>query len=184
MCARRDVIRFCGSAYTLPRVPASLRPRPYTDTYYILDSPEPLASLGRAFLGHHPIEMVYSPYVLPASEWVLSVFHEKEGTVDGPHKDSRNYPTMASNHTTAPSTAFPLSRRAIQWRVIRTSVLPKVWACSRTFLERLVVAGDAERLEREAATLERALEHDGVSVRMVWTKDAAHDLLVMAACDE
>jgi len=34
---------------------------------------------------------VYSPYVLPASEWVLSVFHEKEGTVDGPHKDSRNY---------------------------------------------------------------------------------------------
>ncbi len=39
--------------------------------------------------------MVYSPYISLASEWVLSVFHGKEGMVDlkplGPHKDLCDY---------------------------------------------------------------------------------------------
>lgn len=42
------------------------------------------------------------------------------------------------------------------------------------------MVGDAERLEREVAALERVLEHDGIRVRMVW----ARDVLAMATWDE
>jgi len=86
----------CDPSHTLPQVPASRRPRPHADTDYLLDTPEPRALLSRTFLGHHPVEMVYSPYVSPASEWVLSVFHgTTEGMLDleplGPRRDSRDY---------------------------------------------------------------------------------------------
>ena len=49
------------------------------------------------------------------------------------------------------------------------------------FPSAMIVVGDAERLKREVAALERALECDGVRVRMVWAKDAVRDILVMAA---
>jgi hypothetical protein len=48
----------------------------------------------------------------------------------------------------------------------------------------MIVVDDAERLEREVAALERALEYDGVRVWMVWAKDAVRYILVMAAWDE
>ena len=72
----------CDPSHTLPQVPASRRPRPHEKTDYLLDTPEPRALLSRAFLGHHPIEFVYSPYISPSSEWVLSVFHGPAGLDD------------------------------------------------------------------------------------------------------
>jgi len=44
------------------------------------------------------------------------------------------------------------------------------------FPSAMIVVGDAERLEREVAALERALEYDRVRVRMVWAKDAVRDI--------
>jgi len=52
------------------------------------------------------------------------------------------------------------------------------------FPSAMIVVRTAERLEREVAALERALEYDGVRVRMVWAKDAVRDILVMAAWDD
>jgi acetyl esterase/lipase len=132
--------------------------------------------------------MVYSPYISPASEWVLSVFHGDEGTVDleplGPHKDSRDYPdegikmydcAVGDIHT------FPVGRSSASNPFIR---VPQGMGLFTDFPRALVVVGDAERLEREVVALERALEHDGVRVRMVWAKDAVHDVLIMGAWDE
>ncbi|KAH9177741.1 Alpha/Beta hydrolase protein [Lactarius sanguifluus] len=166
-------------AHTLPQVPASRRPRPHADTDYLLDTPEPRALLSRTFLGHHPVEMVYSPYVSPASEWVLSVFHGMtEGMVDleplGPHKDSRDF--RDEGIKTCPDVRTPASNPFIR--------LPPGMGLFTEFPRTMIVVGDAERLEREVVALERALEYDGVRVRMVWAKDAVHDILIMGAWDE
>ncbi|KAI0301633.1 hypothetical protein B0F90DRAFT_1718843 [Multifurca ochricompacta] len=178
----------CDPSHTLPQVPASRRPRPHADTDYLLDTPEPRALLSRTFLGHHPIEMVYSPYVSPASEWVLSVFHGEEGMVDleplGPHKDSRDYRDegiKTYDCAVNGSPTFSDGRTAASNPFIR---VPPGMGLFTEFPRALVVVGDAERLEREVVALERALEHDGVRVRMVWAKDAVHDILIMGAWDE
>jgi acetyl esterase/lipase len=133
--------------------------------------------------------MVYSPYISPASEWVLSVFHGKEeGMVDleplGPHKDSRDYrdegiktyDCAVGNNSSCQNGLFPESNPFIR--------VPQGMGLFTDFPRALVVVGDAERLEREVVALERALEHDGVRVRMVWAKDAVHDVLIMSAWDE
>jgi acetyl esterase/lipase len=168
-------------------VPASRRPRPHANTDYLLDTPEPRALLSRTFLGHHPIEMVYSPYISPASEWVLSVFHGKEGMLDleplGPHKDSRDYRDegIKSYDCTANCAPTFSDKCSKSNGYIRT---PKGMGLFTGFPRALIVVGDAERLEREVVALERGLEHDGVRVRMVWAKDAVHDVLIMGAWDE
>ncbi|KAH9042532.1 Alpha/Beta hydrolase protein [Lactarius pseudohatsudake] len=156
----------CDPSHTLPQVPASRRPRPHADTDYLLDTPEPRALLSLTFLGHHPVEMVYSPYVSPASEWVLSVFHGMtEGMVDleplGPHRDSRDY-----------------RDEGIKTEQYGISVLPPGMGLFTEFPRAMIVVGDAERLERERSST------DGVRVRMVWAKDAVHDILIMGAWDE
>ncbi|KAH9073018.1 alpha/beta-hydrolase [Lactarius deliciosus] len=179
----------CDPSHTLPQVPASRRPRPHADTDYLLDTPEPRALLSRTFLGHHPVEMVYSPYVSPASEWVLSVFHGMtEGMVDleplGPHKDSRDYrdegikayDCAVNGDPRCPDVRTPASNSFIR--------LPPGMGLFTEFPRAMIVVGDAERLEREVVALERALEYDGVRVRMVWAKDAVHDILIMGAWDE
>ncbi|KAI0250674.1 hypothetical protein BJV78DRAFT_547163 [Lactifluus subvellereus] len=178
----------CDPSHTLPQVPASRRPRPHADTDYLWDTPEPRALLARAFLGHHPVEMVYSPYISPASEWVLSVFHGEEGTVDleplGPHKDSRDYRDEGIKMydcAVGDISTCPNGRSSASNPFIR---VPQGMGLFTDFPRALVVVGDAERLEREVVALERALEHDGVRVRMVWAKDAVHDILVMGAWDE
>ncbi|KAH9060613.1 alpha/beta-hydrolase [Lactarius vividus] len=179
----------CDPSHTLPQVPASRRPRPHADTDYLLDTPEPRALLSRTFLGHHPVEMVYSPYVSPASEWVLSVFHgTTEGMVDleplGPHKDSRDYhdegiktyDCAINGDPRCPDVRTQASNPFIR--------LPPGMGLFTEFPRAMIVVGDAERLEREVVALERALEYDGVRVRMVWAKDAVHDILIMGAWDE
>ncbi|KAH8996365.1 alpha/beta-hydrolase [Lactarius akahatsu] len=179
----------CDPSHTLPQVPASRRPRPHADTDYLLDTPEPRALLSRTFLGHHPVEMVYSPYVSPASEWVLSVFHGMtEGMIDleplGPHRDSRDYrdegiktyDCTVNGDPRSPDVRTPASNPFIR--------LPPGMGLFTEFPRAMIVVGDAERLEREVVALERALEYDGVRVRMVWAKDAVHDILIMGAWDE
>ncbi|KAI0064317.1 alpha/beta-hydrolase [Artomyces pyxidatus] len=164
----------CDPSHTLPQVPASRRPRPHSDTDYLLDTPEPRALMQRTFLGTHPIEMVYSPYVSPASEWVLSVFHGKDTLDDlvplaGAGDDRAYTETTAPVRTTASN---PYIR------------VPPGMGLFTEFPRALVVVGDAERLEREVVALEKGMERDGVRVRMVWAKDAVHDILIMGAWDE
>ena len=139
-------------------------------------------------MGHHPNEMVYSPYISPASEWVLSVFHGKEGMADleplGADNDSRDYrdegiktyDCAVNGVPTCPNGRFTTKNPYIR--------VPEGMGLFTDFPRVLVVAGDAERLEREVAALERALVHDGVRTRMVWAKDAVHDILIMAKWDE
>jgi len=132
--------------------------------------------------------MVYSPYISPASEWVLSVFHGKEGMVDleplGRHQDSRDYRDEGIKTYDCPVNCVstgPNGCSASSNPYIRG---PEGMGLFTEFPRALIVVGDAERLEREVAALERALEHDGVRVRMVWAKDAVHDVLIMGAWDE
>lgn len=74
------MICFCGSAY-IHEYPLRFALGRNVDTDYISDTPEPLALLGRAFLGITQSRWCIRRTSLPpASEWVLSVFHEEEGT--------------------------------------------------------------------------------------------------------
>ena len=132
--------------------------------------------------------MVYSPYISPASEWVLSVFHGKEGMADleplGADNDSRDYRDEGIKTYDCAVNCVPTcpnGRFATKNPYIR---VPEGMGLFTDFPRALVVAGDAERLEREVAALERALVHDGVRTRMVWAKDAVHDILIMAKWDE
>ena len=189
LAAFADVIGFCHLAHTLPQTPSSRRPRPHAETDYLLDTPEPRALLSRTFLGHHPIEMVYSPYISPASELVISAFHGQAGMVDleplGPHKDSRDYRDEGIKAYDCAVGKFVLGAKGCSEAASHPFVsAPRGMGLFTDFPRALVVVGDAERLEREVAALERALEHDGVRVRMVWAKDAVHDVLMMGTWDE
>lgn len=179
----------CDPSHTLPQVPASRRPRPHANTDYLLDTPEPRALLSRTFLGHHPNAMVYSPYISPASEWVLSVFHGKEeGMADleplVPHRDSRDYRDEGIKTYDCAVNGVPVCPDRLSASNNPYIHAPQGMGLFTDFPRAMVVVGDAERLEREVVALERALEHDGVRVRMVWAKDAVHDILIMATWDE
>ncbi|KAI0052157.1 alpha/beta-hydrolase [Auriscalpium vulgare] len=212
----------CDPSHTLPQVPASRRPRPHASTDYLLDTPEPRALMQRAFLGSHPIEMVYSPYVSPASEWVLSVFHGPEALTDlvptervrtgGDTRDYTDSPMPPSLSPASPSSpaatdvngdvGITLNGAAVDVDGAIAGAQQRPHLAARTpssnpyirvppghglftdFPRALVVVGDAERLEREVVALERGMERDGVRVRMVWARDAVHDILMMGAWDE
>jgi acetyl esterase/lipase len=58
-------------SHAFPHTPSSYVPRPHADADYLVDTPEPRALLQRAFLGHHPLGTVHSPYISPASPRVL-----------------------------------------------------------------------------------------------------------------
>ncbi|KDQ58650.1 hypothetical protein JAAARDRAFT_34479 [Jaapia argillacea MUCL 33604] len=79
----------CDPSHAFPLAPSAYIPRPHASTDYLVDTPEPRAQLQRAFLGHHPIETIHSPYISPASPRVLrayghSVEWEGEGGDYGP----------------------------------------------------------------------------------------------------
>ncbi|KAI0032882.1 alpha/beta-hydrolase [Vararia minispora EC-137] len=184
----------CDPSHTLPQVPASRRPRPHEETDYLLDTPEPRALLQRTFLGHHPPEFVYSPYISPSSEWVLSVFHGPAGLEDlqtvadiRQGNDTRAWregPGEVAAHPNAIAAGpsdVAVGRTACTNPYIRD---PSGQGLFTNFPRTLVVVGDAERLEREVLALERGMERDGVRVRMVWAKDGCHDLLILAYWDE
>lgn len=61
----------CDPSHAFPFTPSSYIPRPHESTDYLVDTPEPRALLLRTLLGHHPTEMIHSPYLSPASERVL-----------------------------------------------------------------------------------------------------------------
>ena len=63
------------AAHAFPDTPSCYVPRPHESTDYLVDTPEPRALLQRTFLGHHPLEMMHSPYVSPASHRVLRAFY-------------------------------------------------------------------------------------------------------------
>jgi len=65
----------CDPSHAFPLTPSAYIPRPHDATDYLVDTPEPRALLQRTFLGHHPMEMIHSPYVSPASERVLRGFY-------------------------------------------------------------------------------------------------------------
>lgn len=183
----------CDPSHTLPQVPASRRPRPHEATDYLLDTPEPRALLQRTFLGHHPPEFVYSPYISPSSEWVLSVFHGPEQGMQDLEPisdiragvDTRTYregpgDCAACDHLAAQRPIGPARSMSSNPYIVD----PSGQGLFTNFPRALIVVGDAERLEREVLALERGLERDGVRVRMVWAKDGCHDLLILASWDE
>lgn len=176
-------------------MPASRRPRPHEATDYLLDTPEPRALLSRAFLGHHPPEFVYSPYVSPSSEWVMSVFHGQEGLADLERLediragiDTRNYREGPGDVAACkPGAGQNTLRPNAPGRTVSTNPYirdPSGLGLFTRFPRALIAVGDAERLEREVVALERGLERDGVRVKMVWAKDGVHDLLILAHWDE
>jgi len=61
----------CDPSHAFPFTTSSYIPRPHESTDYLVDTPEPRALLLRTLLGHHPMEMIHSPYLSPASEQVL-----------------------------------------------------------------------------------------------------------------
>lgn len=163
-------------------MPASRRPRPHASTDYLLDTPEPRAVLQRAFLGRHPVAMVYSPYVSPASECVLAAFHGRVGMgelepVRAQHgeDDTRDY---RENTGTDAESGMPADYANPYICV------PNGQGLFTFFPRALVVAGDAERLEREIVALAKGMEHDGVRVQMVWAPDGVHDILMLKSWDE
>jgi acetyl esterase/lipase len=52
------------------------------------------------------------------------------------------------------------------------------------FPRAFVLAGDAERLEREIKCLVGAMRRDGVELEVKWCPDAVHDFLMLAWWDE
>jgi len=69
----------CDPSHAFPFTVSSYIPRPHESTDYLVDTPEPRALLLRTFLGHHPMEMIHSPYLSPASERVLrEAYGDKE----------------------------------------------------------------------------------------------------------
>ena len=102
----------------------------------------------------------------------------------GPRRDSRDYrdegiqmyDCAVNGNPRCPDVRTPESNPYIR--------VPQGKGLFTEFPRAMVVVGDAERLEREVVALERALEYDGVRVRMVWAKDAVHDILIMGAWDE
>ncbi|KZV76465.1 alpha/beta-hydrolase [Peniophora sp. CONT] len=183
----------CDPSHTLPQVPASRRPRPHENTDYLLDTPEPRALLQRTFLGHHPPEFVYSPYISPSSEWVLSVFHGTEAGME----DLETIPAIRNGEDTRTYTEGPGDCAACDHLAAQRPIGPARTMSSNPYIadpsgqglftnfpRALITVGDAERLEREVLALERGMERDGVRVRMVWAKDGCHDLLILASWDE
>jgi len=61
----------CDPSHAFPFTTSSYIPRPHGNVDYLVDTPEPRALLLRTLLGHHPTEMIHSPYLSPASERVL-----------------------------------------------------------------------------------------------------------------
>ncbi|KAF9652658.1 alpha/beta-hydrolase [Thelephora ganbajun] len=61
----------CDPSHAFPFTTSSYIPRPHESTDYLVDTPEPRALLLRTLLGHHPTEVIHSPYLSPASERVL-----------------------------------------------------------------------------------------------------------------
>ena len=120
--------------------------------------------------------MLYSPYISPASEWVLPAFHGKEGTVDlvplAPHKDLLSY--CDEDVKTYDRTVNSIPTRRTSYSVASNPYIctPKGMGQFTDFLRALIVMGDAERLKREVAAPGRALKHEEVHVWMVWAKDA------------
>ena len=195
---------------------SSYVPRPHKSTDYLVDTPEPRALLQRVFLGHHPVEMIHSPYVSPASERVLRAFYGDEtweeiaksvGVDINEYAEAHytrlqaeavalNQPspqiTPASSLLTVDKAGknglltpnychskpdIPLLRRI-------SSVNPRHLNLFENFPKACVLIGDAERLEAEVLKLVGAMEHDGVTVKVIGAKDAVHDILMMRWWDE
>lgn len=184
-------------AHAFPETPSSYIPRPHASTDYLVDTPEPRALLQRTFLGHHPLEMMHSPYVSPASHKVLRVFY---GDVFATNVQDLTIAAfddeMLENirqMATAPPTPFelvPATPPVTPDERGPTSLTRPVIASPRglslftEFPKVCVVLGDAERLEREVMKLISAMEHDGVRVRTIRVEDGPHDVLMMGWWDE
>lgn len=189
-----------GTAHAFPEHPSTYVPRPHAETDYLVDTPEPRALLQRTFLGAHPLEMMHSPYVSPASEKVLRAFYGdafadsvQDLTISRLNTVKR---ATLRNMASAPSTPVPCtphghgapppmerdrSPTSLERPVIAS---PRGLSLFSEFPRACVVLGDAERLEREVTKLVGAMERDGVRVKTVWVKDGAHDVLMMGWWDE
>ncbi|KZT71924.1 alpha/beta-hydrolase [Daedalea quercina L-15889] len=191
----------CDPSHAFPESPSSYIPRPHADTDYLVDTPEPRALLQRTFLGNHPLEMMHSPYVSPASQKVLRAFYGDAFAESIEDLTIARMNSMNRAHlrdmASAPSTPVPCtpseglpgpvpmelgrSPTSLDRPIIAS---PRGLSLFSDFPRACVVLGDAERLEREATKLVGAMERDGVDVKTVWVKDGAHDVLMMGWWDE
>lgn len=192
----------CDPSHAFPETPSSYVPRPHASTDYLVDTPEPRALLQRTFLGHHPLEMMHSPYVSPASHRVLRAFYGEvfaasvqELTIEALTQDFMDKlrtiasvpPSPDPGHALGPGVQTPVTPGT---DVSPTSLTHPVIASPRglslfsEFPPTCVVLGDAERLEREVMKLIGAMESDGVKVCTIRVRDAPHDVLMMGWWDE
>jgi acetyl esterase/lipase len=193
--------------------PAAYIPRPHEETDYLVDTPEPRALLQKTFLGHHPVEMIHSPYVSPASERVLRSFYGDEvweGIAKRVGVHINEYAEAHFNLLQAGET--PVVTQVTQDSPVPTvsiaskgseltptcchsnpnipllkrisSTNPRCLSLFEKFPDTCVVLGDAERLESEVVKLVGAMEHDGINVNLICAKDAVHDILMMRWWDE
>ncbi|KAL4245485.1 hypothetical protein ABKN59_009417 [Abortiporus biennis] len=178
----------CDPSHAFPESPSSYIPRPHAETDYLVDTPEPRALLQRTFLGHHPLEVIHSPYVSPASQRCLRAFYGdtfatsvEELCID--RMNTRTIDHLRNMESGPPTPLLDIERSP-------TNLNHPALACPRgmslftDFPKVCVVLGDAERLEKEVIKLVGAMERDGVRVNTVWVKDAVHDILMMGWWDE
>lgn len=184
-------------AHAFPDSPSSYVPRPNESTDYLVDTPEPRALLQRTFLGHHPLEMMHSPYVSPASHRVLRAFYGElfAASVQDLRVDALcadllgQLRTLAASapptpHPGLPTPATPGGGAGATSLTHPVIAAPRGLGLFTHFPRVCVVLGDAERLEREVMKLIGAMESDGVGVCTVRVRDAPHDVLMMGWWDE
>ncbi|EKM58025.1 uncharacterized protein PHACADRAFT_206866 [Phanerochaete carnosa HHB-10118-sp] len=191
----------CDPSHAFPDTPSSYIPRPHESTDYLVDTPEPRALLQRTFLGHHPLEMMHSPYVSPASHRVLRTFYGEvfatsvqDLTIDALTGDFMDKlrtiasvpPSPDPGTVLGPGMPTPVTpgmelSPSLSHPVIAS---PRGLSLFSEFPRTCVVLGDAERLEREVMKLIGAMESDGVRVHTIRVRDAPHDVLMMGWWDE
>ena len=185
-------------AHAFPETPSSYVPRPHASTDYLVDTPEPRALLQRTFLGHHPLEMVHSPYVSPASQKVLRAFYGdlfvaniEDLTIRALDDETFNLIRSLESIPPTPLLSFPPPAPTPAAEQGNTSSLnhpviasPRGLSLFTEFPNTCIVLGDAERLEREVVKLVSAMERDAVPVHTIWVEDGPHDVLMMGWWDE
>jgi hypothetical protein len=191
------LLMYANIAHAFPETPSSYIPRPHASSDYLVDTPEPRALLQRTFLGfkYRPSELeglqkrqgdtivreneakyeneelrrlmkiVHSEYVSPASPQVLKRWG---------HAIDPASPCVIRCVATCDDAA---DAAAAAVAVANPKTNPGLFT---SFPRTLVVLSTHERLTHEVGFLTRAMEDDGVDIKVEWAADGVHDICIIA----